>query len=295
MIGFKEFFDDSTRISPSVGQAIVSKAENPALEIIQGTLAALPKAENILLKMYNDLIKESYFSRQLVIDVIENVLETDTFKNYVKTNFGDIKPENGDWGYKHSCGDDSCAFFFTGGYVFKFLGGKKSHQEYEISKSVLGSKLFPIKDVVEFDTSSGDAFYCVVMKKLDTENRDFPSVVRKAASLVANSLYVLQSKVEDNPNTPVQSIKNRLTPRYIMRDYSGDNEELVQEAVIALLRIIRRIYKNSGYLVGADIEGGRNIGLTKKNRIMIYDLGRPDRHELAYRNVAKKPDKILDI
>jgi hypothetical protein len=24
-------------------------------------------------------------------------------------------------------------------------------------------------------------------------------------------------------------------------------------------------------------------------------LGRPDRHDGAYRNVAKKPDKILDI
>lgn len=285
MIGFKEFFN----------QAIVAKAESPALEIIQGTLKAVPKATEILLKMVRELVKESYFSRQLVIDVIENILETDSFKNYVKTNFGDIKPEHGAWGYKHSCGDDSCAFFYTGGYVFKFLGGTKSHQEYEISKSVMGSKLFPIKDVVEFDTPKGDAFYCVVMKKLDTDVKDMESWVKEAADLVSNTLYFLQSKVENNPNIPVQSIKNRLTPRYIMTGYSGDNEELVREAVIALLRIIRRVYINSGYLVGADTEGGRNIGLTKKKRIMIYDLGRPDRHELAYKDVAKKPDKIIEV
>lgn len=295
MQGFKQFMAQEP-------PAFVRKAENPLLDIIQNTIKAIPAAEKILIELVDSLITESVSTSRLKEEV-PYVLESDQFKAWVSSNFGDIKPITSFYGYTVKCGEDSCAYFFTKNYIFKFLGGRSAGKEFTIAQSVQGRlKLVPIVKTVEFEfTGSGDNFMCVVMKKVDEQAAQLNESVRTAASMVSDVMYTLQSKVEENPEIPINYIRKRLTVKYIMKDYvespfnRGVNYESVEKAVTDLMNTIRVVYKKSGYLVGADLASARNVGLTKSDKVMIFDYGRPDKHPPMALATKRPEDNYVEI
>lgn len=295
MQGFKQFMAQE----PS---ALVRKAENPLLDIIQNTIKAIPEAEKILIALVDSLITESISTSRL-LEQVPHVLESDQFKSWTSSNFGDVKPIYGPFGYLVKCGEDSCAYFFTKNYIFKFLGGKSAGKEYTIAQSVQGRlKLVPIVKTVEFEfTGSGDNFMCVVMKKVNEQAAQLNQSVKIAASMVADVMYTLQTTVESEPEISINYIRKRLTVRYIMKDYvespfnKGVNYESVEKAVTDLMNTIRVVYKKSGYLVGADLANARNVGLTKSDKVMIFDYGRPDKHPPMALATKRPEDNYVEI
>lgn len=290
MQGFKQFM---TQQPP----AFLKKAENPFLDTIQNTIKAIPEAEKILIQIVDELITESVSTMRLKYEV-PHVLESDQFKSWVSSNFGNIKPMYGSSGYIVKCGEDSCAYFFTKNYIFKFLGGKSAGKEYTIAQSIQGKlKIVPIVKTAEFEfTGSNDNFLCIVMKKVDEQAAQLNKAVREAASLVSENMYVLQHKVEKNPETPIEYIRKRLTVKYMMKHYSGSiTYDLVEKAVTDLMNTIKIVYKKSGYLIGADLQNARNVGLTKSDKIMIFDYGRPDKHPLMAATTEKPASNYIEI
>lgn len=289
MKGFKEYFDTNP-------PALIAKAENPLAEQLSQLSKAVVYAKNYLLNLFENIIKESWQSNQLYADIVDNVIGSDEYKNYIKQNFRDIKPQETFFGYKKSCGEDSCAIYYTNDYIVKFLGGRGAYKEFKISQAVAGQlNLFPIIDAVEFDSeATGKAYYCVVMKTLITDAYKIKSHIREAADLVGGSVESLQYEVEKNPNLSIKYIKRKLTVKEILKEYRDVTPE-IESATKDLIKIIKTVYEKSGYLVGADIQHARNIGLTEKGKIMIYDYGRPDEHPLKRKEIEVKPIEPINI
>ena len=289
MKGFKEYFD----ANPT---AIVAKADNPLASQLAELGKAVKSAKNYLLNLIENIIKESWQSNQLYADIVDNVIGTNEYKNYIKQNFGNIKPQETFFGYKKSCGEDSCAIYYTNDYIVKFLGGRGAYREFNISQAVAGQlNLFPIIDAVEFNHEiTGEVYYCVVMKTLITDYSKMASYVREAADLVGGTVHNLQYEVEKNPNLSINYIRQNLTVKKMLEDYRDVTPE-IESTTKDLVKIIKTVYEKSGYLVGADIQQGKNIGFTKKGKIMIYDYGRPDEHPIMKKKIEEKPIKTIDI
>lgn len=289
MKGFKEYFDTNP-------PAIIAQAENPLAEELSQLSKAVVLARNYLLNLVETIIKESWQSNRLYADIVDNVIGSDEYKNYIKQNFGDIKPQETFFGYKKSCGEDSCAIYYTDDYIVKFLGGRGAYREFKIAQAVAGQlSMFPIIDAVEFDhETTGEAYYCVVMKTLITDHNKMSSYIREAADLVGGTVHNLQYEVEKNPNLSIKYIKEKLTVKEMLKGYMDVTPE-IKKATKDLVKIIKTVYEKSGYLVGADIQHGRNIGFTEKGKIMIYDYGRPDEHPIMKKKIKEKPIEPINI
>lgn len=229
------------------------------------------KAKNYLLQalqIYN--FNEVYDSGEEA----QKIFNSPEFKTRI-SKYG-IEPIHRNFGYSRSCGQDSCAYFFTKKYVVKILGGKKDYQEFNIAKSVAGRlRIVPIVEAFEMDVED-DVCYLVIMRELQTDFFQLSKSITTAASIIADAMWYLQDLVEKKPNIPVEYIRRKLSFNSITRGEQID--EATKVAIKDLLKVIKLVYDKSGYLFGADFNGGRNVGLSPKGKVMTFDYGRPDIH-----------------
>lgn len=240
----------------------------------------------------------------LLRNEVENIiLPNPKFQQYIKSKFGDINPINARFGgYLNSCGQDSCAYFYTNKYIIKFLGGRKSHQEYEIALAIKGElKLVPVIDAFEIEvTSSESVTYVIVMRELRTDVYSVGMAIIEAANIVSGTVHSLQELVERKPDIPVDYIRKRLSVSYMLRD-TNKIDPNVKAAVVDLIKVLRLVYDKSGYLFGADWSQGRNIGVRfrglapDRRKPMPFDFGRPDIHQAKSQELSQIKGDILTI
>lgn len=273
---FKEYLQKEELMNPP---AIISKAQNPTLQILQDALKYVEQAKNYLLKIVSS-VSVNEVSSNFAWDMMDKFVGNDQFNDYLKSKFGNIRPTSKSGGYVYACGMDSCAFFYTRDYVVKFLGGNYADREFAIANAVKGQlNIVPIIDAFEVEVQNeGYIQQVVVMKKLETGFYDIPQSITKAANYISGVIYDLQEVVERNPELSVEYVRKRLTLAYILHKI-GHLDENVASAVKDIMRIIRFVYDKSGMVMGADIRGGRNIGMAGGvNKVMIFDYGRPSPH-----------------
>jgi uncharacterized protein YkvS len=145
---FKDYIKEEILDEPP---AIVRRAQSPVAQMLKDALKHIVSAKNYLLQVAQ-IGNISEVTSGFAWEMIEKIVENDNFKEYLTTNFGNIRPKYSAGEYIYNCGQDSCAFFYTQDYVVKFLGGPKPDLEFKIAQAVKGQlKLVPIVDAVEVE------------------------------------------------------------------------------------------------------------------------------------------------
>jgi hypothetical protein len=289
---FKDYIKEEILDEPP---AIVRRAQSPVAQMLKDALKHIVSAKNYLLQVAQ-IGNISEVTSGFAWEMIEKIVENDNFKEYLTTNFGNIRPKYSAGEYIYNCGQDSCAFFYTQDYVVKFLGGPKPDLEFKIAQAVKGQlKLVPIVDAVEVEiVDESKIQYVVIMKKLKTDFFLMPRYIIEAANLVSSIVHDLQNLVERRPETSVEYVRKRLSLAYIIHK-TGNLDENLADSVKDLMRIIRLVYDKSGMLFGADLKSGRNIGMSSSNKIMVFDYGRPDAHPEKQKELEKIEPKTVYI
>ena len=279
---FKKFIEEMENAP------IVVRAENPASQMLSDALKYIQSATNYLLQLSitNESVSSGFVWR------LEQIMENDKFQEYIKSQFGNIHPRtSGLGGYLHSCGQDSCAFYYTNKIIVKFLGGSNPEKEFNIAKSVKGMlKLFPILDAFEIEIY-GYNQYVMVMKELSTK---YSGLIEKASTTLSGWVHHLQDLVEKKPHISTEWVRKRLTLKYILHK-SGPVDPDTADAIHDIMRIIRTVYDKSGFVIGADLAHGRNLGTTPSHKIMIYDYGRATPHAAKISQIPPEEKQTVKI
>ena len=290
---FKEYLKQEELLNPP---AIVRRAENPTVQILRDALKYVEQAKDYLLKIVSS-VSVNEVSSNFAWNMIERFIENDQFNDYLKAKFGNIRPTSKSGSYDYACGMDSCAFFYTKDYVVKFIGGNYADREFAIANAVKGQlSIVPIVDAFEAELQTeGYIQQVVVMKRLQTGFYDIPQSVTKAANAISGVIYNLQEIVERNPDLTVEYVRKRLTLAYILHKV-GHLDENVANAVKDIMKIIRFVYDKSGMVLGADISGGRNIGMSDRtNKVMIFDYGRPSPHGRKVQQLSSEDPTAIQV
>ena len=291
---FREYLKQEELLNPP---AIVRRAESPTVQMLRDALKYVEQAKDYLLKIVSS-ISVNEVSSNFAWNMIERFIENDQFNDYLKSKFGNIRPTSKSGSYDYACGMDSCAFFYTKDYVVKFIGGVYADREFAIANAVKGQlSIVPIVDAFEAELQSeGHIQQVVVMKRLKTGFYDIPRSVETAANAISRVIYNLQEVVERNPDLTVEYVRKRLTLAYILHKV-GHLDENVANAVNDIMKIIRFVYDKSGMVLGADIRGGRNIGIMRgaTNKVMIFDYGRPAKHGRKVQQLSSEDPTAIQV
>ena len=291
---FREYLKQEELLNPP---AIVRRAESPTVQMLRDALKYVEQAKDYLLKIVSS-ISVNEVSSNFAWNMIERFIENDQFNDYLKSKFGNIRPTSKSGSYDYACGMDSCAFFYTKDYVVKFIGGVYADREFAIANAVKGQlSIVPIVDAFEAELQSeGHIQQVVVMKRLKTGFYDIPRSVETAANAISRVIYNLQEVVERNPDLTVEYVRKRLTLAYILHKV-GHLDENVANAVNDIMKIIRFVYDKSGMVLGADIRGGRNIGIMRgaTNKVMIFDYGRPAKHGRKIQQLSSEDPTAIQV